>query len=99
MPDGKKDPSSLHGSCPTLKGNKWSATKWIHVAPFGVQGSTASAGCSDGNENCEEWAVLGECKKNAAYMLKNCRKSCDACKPDPAHTNTGRVIEVPIKTA
>jgi prolyl 4-hydroxylase len=26
-PDGKKDPSSLHGSCPTLKGDKWSATK------------------------------------------------------------------------
>jgi prolyl 4-hydroxylase len=26
-PDGKKDPMSLHGSCPTLKGDKWSATK------------------------------------------------------------------------
>ena len=30
-PDGTEDPSSLHGSCPTLKGEKWSATKWIHV--------------------------------------------------------------------
>lgn len=30
-PDGTLDPASLHGSCPTLKGNKWSATKWIHV--------------------------------------------------------------------
>lgn len=29
LPDGSKDPSSLHGSCPTLRGNKWS----------GVQGS------------------------------------------------------------
>lgn len=34
-PDGTLDPSSLHGSCPTLKGDKWSATKWIHVGHFG----------------------------------------------------------------
>nr|2JIJ_A Chain A, PROLYL-4 HYDROXYLASE [Chlamydomonas reinhardtii]2JIJ_B Chain B, PROLYL-4 HYDROXYLASE [Chlamydomonas reinhardtii]2JIJ_C Chain C, PROLYL-4 HYDROXYLASE [Chlamydomonas reinhardtii] len=34
-PDGSNDPASLHGSCPTLKGDKWSATKWIHVAPIG----------------------------------------------------------------
>jgi prolyl 4-hydroxylase len=26
-PDGSNDPASLHGSCPTLKGDKWSATK------------------------------------------------------------------------
>lgn len=29
--DGREDPSSLHGSCATTKGEKWSATKWIHV--------------------------------------------------------------------
>jgi hypothetical protein len=34
-PDGSNDPASLHGSCPTLKGDKWSATKWIHVGPIG----------------------------------------------------------------
>ena len=41
-PDGSPDPSSLHGSCPTTKGDKWSATKWIHVAEFGcaVRGGT-----------------------------------------------------------
>ena len=33
-PDGSNDPSSLHGSCPTTQGNKWSATKWIHVGPI-----------------------------------------------------------------
>ncbi|GFH10558.1 Fe2OG dioxygenase domain-containing protein, partial [Haematococcus lacustris] len=33
-PDGSNDQASLHGSCPTLKGDKWSATKWIHVGPF-----------------------------------------------------------------
>lgn len=31
-PDGKtKDMTSLHGGCPVLKGDKWSATKWIRV--------------------------------------------------------------------
>lgn len=35
LPNGETDPTSLHGSCPTTKGEKWSATKWIHVGPFG----------------------------------------------------------------
>lgn len=34
-PDGSTDTASLHGSCPTLQGDKWSATKWIHVGPVG----------------------------------------------------------------
>ena len=34
-PGGEVDYSSLHGSCPTTAGEKWSATKWIHVGPFG----------------------------------------------------------------
>lgn len=32
QPDGKtKDMHSLHGGCPVIKGDKWSATKWIRV--------------------------------------------------------------------
>ncbi|KAL1542866.1 putative prolyl 4-hydroxylase 3 [Salvia divinorum] len=30
-PDATLDPSSLHGSCPVIKGDKWSCTKWMHV--------------------------------------------------------------------
>ncbi|XXG59860.1 hypothetical protein AAC387_Pa04g1871 [Persea americana] len=30
-PDATLDPSSLHGGCPIIKGNKWSSTKWIRV--------------------------------------------------------------------
>lgn len=30
-PDGTEDVTSAHGSCPAVKGDKWSATKWIHV--------------------------------------------------------------------
>lgn len=119
-PSGVEDPASLHGSCPTLAGEKWSATRcvptgqrdrlcgtalcsnwrpplmpcfmstaccgapgrgsqhtihlsqdpllllpplgsrWIHVGPFQPQG--AAKGCTDSDEKCEEWAVLGECE-------------------------------------
>lgn len=30
-PNGEPDPNSLHGSCPTLKGAKFSATKWVRA--------------------------------------------------------------------
>ncbi|XP_058772829.1 probable prolyl 4-hydroxylase 9 [Vicia villosa] len=29
FPNGTLDPTSLHGSCPVIKGEKWVATKWI----------------------------------------------------------------------
>ncbi|KAK1433131.1 hypothetical protein QVD17_10037 [Tagetes erecta] len=28
-PNGTIDPTSLHGGCPVIKGQKWVATKWI----------------------------------------------------------------------
>ncbi|XP_051149962.1 probable prolyl 4-hydroxylase 3 [Andrographis paniculata] len=36
-PEATVDPSSAHGSCPVIKGNKWSATKWIHVHKYSVE--------------------------------------------------------------
>lgn len=42
-------------------------------------------------------ALLRPASLRTGYMLVNCRKSCKVC--DPAKTNTGRVIEVPAKTA
>ncbi|CAI0435077.1 unnamed protein product [Linum tenue] len=33
-PDASLDPSSLHGSCPVIIGNKWSATKWMHLGEY-----------------------------------------------------------------
>ena len=82
-PDGEPDPTSLHGSCPTNKGEKWSATKWMHVGSFGLSAAAQKAkwgDCVDGDDRCSEWAALGECKKNAGYMLTTCRKSCQVCK-------------------
>ncbi|KAJ0874241.1 putative procollagen-proline 4-dioxygenase [Helianthus annuus] len=31
IPNANTDVMSLHGGCPVLEGEKWSATKWIHV--------------------------------------------------------------------
>ncbi|GMY28172.1 probable prolyl 4-hydroxylase 3 [Fagus crenata] len=33
-PDATLDPLSLHGSCPVIRGNKWSCTKWMRVEEF-----------------------------------------------------------------
>lgn len=82
-PDGALDPSSLHGSCPTTKGEKWSATKWIHVGSYSMSAAHQKAkwgDCEDENAQCSEWAFFGECDKNPKFMLASCRKSCKACK-------------------
>ena len=85
-PDATTDPLSLHGSCPVIEGEKWSATKWIHVRSFEKSMRHAPSGdCTDDNENCAQWAAAGECLKNPTYMVGTndelgfCRKSCEAC--------------------
>ncbi|TVT97547.1 hypothetical protein EJB05_57210 [Eragrostis curvula] len=35
-PDGSLDPTSLHGGCPVIKGNKWSSTKWMRVHEYKI---------------------------------------------------------------
>ncbi|XP_068645588.1 probable prolyl 4-hydroxylase 3 isoform X2 [Aristolochia californica] len=35
-PDATLDPSSLHGGCPVIKGNKWSSTKWMHINEYKI---------------------------------------------------------------
>ncbi|PNH09081.1 Prolyl 4-hydroxylase subunit alpha-1 [Tetrabaena socialis] len=80
-PDGSNDPASLHGSCPTVRGDKWSATKWIHVGPIGglKKLNLGTPECHDENEQCQEWAFFGECTKNPGYMKENCPRSCKHC--------------------
>nr|AFK48505.1 unknown [Lotus japonicus] len=80
------DSNSLHGSCPVIEGEKWSATKWIHVSDFEKAIKQDDNGdCTDENENCSRWAKLGECVKNPLYMIGGkgvkgyCMKSCNVC--------------------
>ncbi|KAA8532025.1 hypothetical protein F0562_006833 [Nyssa sinensis] len=35
-PDATLDPSSLHGACPVIKGDKWSCAKWMRVNEYKV---------------------------------------------------------------
>lgn len=49
------------------------ATKWIHVAPFGVQHAPAtqtSGDCVDLNEHCKEWSVFSQCEKNPGTIRR-----------------------------
>ncbi|WVZ60922.1 hypothetical protein U9M48_010880, partial [Paspalum notatum var. saurae] len=79
------DTSSLHGSCPVIEGDKWSATKWFHVRSFDNPPNVKmDAPCSD-DKLCPKWAAIGECHKNPTYMVGTkdtpgfCRKSCGLC--------------------
>jgi prolyl 4-hydroxylase len=87
-PNGVPDPLSLHGSCPVIQGEKWSAPKWIHIRSFDEQVSDPgeeTEGCSDMSNHCPQWAAAGECAKNPTYMVGGvgspgkCRKSCNVC--------------------
>lgn len=84
--NGTTDPASLHGSCPVIEGEKWSAPKWIHVSSYNdLQKPSSTEECSDYNEHCAYWASTGQCQNNPDYMigndaaLGNCRKSCMVC--------------------
>lgn len=35
--------------------------------------------CKDSNRNCSSWKRRGECRRNPAYMLVNCKRSCGRC--------------------
>ena len=83
-PSAVPDEKSLHTGCPVIEGEKWSATKWIHVSAFEKK-HPRSDKCTNENEKCEEWAAYNECTKNPAYMIGTkdwpgaCRKACKVC--------------------
>ncbi|XP_059433700.1 probable prolyl 4-hydroxylase 4 [Corylus avellana] len=83
-PNAIPDTDSLHAGCPVIEGEKWSATKWIHVDSFD-KNLAAGGNCTDVNDSCERWAALGECTKNKEYMVGSpelpgyCRRSCKVC--------------------
>eukprot|EP00899_Mesostigma_viride_P000751 jgi/Mesvir1/10677/Mv13768-RA.1 len=84
--NGDKDLSSLHAGCPVIRGEKWSATKWIHIDSYATaEGDGSPDACVDKHRSCPEWALAGECEKNPVFMvgvmgdLGQCRKSCGVC--------------------
>jgi len=78
--NGTADFMSTHASCPTLKGTKYTATKWIHEGEFDTP-TWVEPTCENKHEKCDEWASIGECERNPSYMLGveavgSCSKSC-----------------------
>jgi prolyl 4-hydroxylase len=82
--DGTLDRGSEHGSCPVIRGVKYAATKWFHVAHYAMNGERAvqvdhvvhrpspppaPPGCTDSHENCAGWAEGGECESNPGFMI------------------------------
>lgn len=86
LPDGlTADRRSLHASCPTLKGTKWTATKWIHNKPYGspdYDPLALAAKCEDKSPDCAALAAAGGCVRDAAAMVGlrgKCRRACKDC--------------------
>eukprot|EP01025_Chloroclados_australasicus_P058590 TRINITY_DN7375_c0_g1_i4.p1 TRINITY_DN7375_c0_g1~~TRINITY_DN7375_c0_g1_i4.p1 ORF type:complete len:155 (+),score=10.42 TRINITY_DN7375_c0_g1_i4:126-590(+) len=81
---GELNKGALHGSCPVIRGEKWSATKWYHVAHYAMGREKrqrvehqvfvpppppAPAGCQDDQYECKDWAASGECESNPGFMV------------------------------
>lgn len=83
------DRRALHASCPTLKGMKWTATKWIHNKRYmgDYNALDKAAKCMDLDRKCAQLVDNGDCYKNPEYMVGvagHCRKSCEDCVECPA---------------
>jgi len=81
-PSGELERRSLHTACPVLKGQKWSAPKWIHVGKYARPGMDMPVaveqhpqkvlgpnGCGNNHDKCSDWAATGECTKNSDFMV------------------------------
>lgn len=82
------DRSSRHARCPVIQGDLWFATKFFYLKSISTTKDLArsdDADCTDEDENCPDWAAVGECQKNSVFMIGSpdyygtCRKSCNAC--------------------
>ena len=47
-----------------------------------IRQSSKTEDCVDNNDDCPNWASIGECEANPSYMLSNCKLSCKVCQ-DP----------------
>ena len=109
-PGGELDAGSSHAGCPVIKGEKWTATKWMHVNPlagpnddahnvFYDGGPRATASCSDAQAECRGWAESGECDKNPGFMRESCKMSCRVCVGDWRDGSYVKPEEVKSETA
>lgn len=71
-PDASTDDLSLHGGCPVEQGEKWSATKWMHVASFDrPKVSCPRYFCSKTFSKVrQQWSNLRSCFKSTLKKTK-----------------------------
>jgi len=73
------DRGSLHGACPVIEGQKWTAVKWIRVGKFDgnyqeeipmpkLSRRTDEEPCVDDWDECAKWASQGWCELNPEFM-------------------------------
>lgn len=63
---------------------KESCEKHCDLCPPPPPPSTGTCVNNDTDSNCDGWKGQGFCKgKHSAYMLLNCKKSCELCNKDP----------------
>jgi len=78
-PDGKIDHRAMHTGCPVVRGEKWTATVWVHARPYkwsAPPAPLAPVGCEDKEPRCRTWANIGECDANPGFMRLSCKWSC-----------------------
>lgn len=79
---GELDRGALHGACPVIEGQKWTAVKWIRIAEFDggfkdelpmvlLTRRTDSNPCVDEWDECADWAREGWCAKNPEFMTSD----------------------------
>eukprot|EP00873_Tetraselmis_striata_P024813 jgi/Tetstr1/445077/TSEL_032882.t1 len=88
-PTGELNVQSLHEACPVIKGTKWSAAKWIRMAPYAMgdekpvkykrvvherQPDFEVEGCIDKHKHCGIWSEMGKCKTDKPFMVGTSRK-------------------------
>lgn len=92
-------------SCP----NEWCATqhsiRWSGPAKHGYWTAPnfqqypfepKKVVCEDNDPRCSQWAKweTNECQTNPAFMLTNCKKSCNACTGSATTTSSSHGMEL-----
>jgi prolyl 4-hydroxylase len=103
-PTGEPDGTSLHASCPTLKGRKYSMTKWSHVYPYNAgmyqrRDAKDYYGCRNIHPRCQEYFEDTRCINSAKVMYGICPKACGRCAPrgpGQAHAWASRQATPPL---
>lgn len=71
--NASSDKSSYHTRSPILDGELWVATKFFYLRPTATGNRHTVEydrdDCTDEDKSCPRWAAIGECERNAVFMI------------------------------